>query len=240
MIKDALKYLHDLARPPIVDADGRQYSSYQLHPVATPKPEPLQLTTLSGLIDYIESRIDGIKPCMIHVENPETVSLVSGIVDHWMTRRCFAVATYQGGAFRFGQFMSVEDFIIGVNARFQPTNDLGIMLALVSNLTEASSRDLQDDGITQRTTIKKGITRISETEVKNRVGLRPYRTFTEVGEQPASEFVFRLRPGRDGDLPTVALFEADGGAWKLEAIKQVAAWINGALREEDHDISVIA
>lgn len=240
MIKSALEYLHTLARPPIVKAEGRQYSSYQLHPIATPKPEPLKLTTLSGLVDYIDAEIDEIKPCMIHVEDPETVRLLTGIVDDWMTRRCFAVATRQGETFRFGQFVPVEEFIIGVNARFQPTEDRETMLALVSNLTEASSRDLQDDGITQRTTIKKGITRVSETEVKNRVVLRPYRTFPEVADQPASEFVFRLRPGRDGDLPTVALFEADGGAWKSEAIYQVASWIKGALRAGNHDISVLA
>ena len=240
MIKDALQYLHGLARPPIVEADGRQYSSYTLNPVATPKPEPLKLTTLTGLIDYIDSKIDEdeIVSSMIHVESPDTVRLITRIIDQWMTRRCFAVVNLQGEQFRFGQFMPVEDFIIGVNARFQPTDDRETMLALVSNLTEASSRDLQDDGITQRTTIKKGITRVSETEVKNRVNLRPYRTFTEIGEQPESEFVFRLRPGRDGELPTVALFESDGGAWKSDAIAGVARWIKEHIT--DKSISVIA
>jgi hypothetical protein len=240
MIKSALEYLHGLARPAIVEAYGRQYSSCQLHPVATPKPDPLKLTTLSGLIDYIESRIDGIKPCMIHVEDPETVRLLTGIVDHWMARRCLAVATYQGTAFRFGQFMSQEEFIIGVNSLFQETEDRNQMLDLVSRLTKASSRNLDDNGMTQTVVTKNTLTTVGEKEVRSRVILRPYRTFTEVGEQPASEFLCRLRPGRDDELPTVALFEADGGAWKSEAIAQVAVWIKGALGEEDQDISVIA
>jgi len=67
------------------------------------------------------------------------------------------------------------------------------------------------------------------------VVLRPYRTFLEI-EQPASAFVFRLRRGREGELPTCALFEADGGRWKLEAIERIRDY----LKEQLSEIAVIA
>ena len=57
----------------------------------------------------------------------------------------------------------------------------------------------------------------------NPVTLRPYRTFNEV-EQPASQFVFRINK-----LANLALFEADGGKWKLEAVESIANYLKNEL-----------
>ena len=88
-----------------------------------------------------------------------------------------------------------------------------------------------DDGVTQKATVKKGINGKEDAVVPNPVNLRPYRTFTEV-EQPESEFVFRMKQS-DHDV-CCALFEADGGAWKREAMKKVKEYLefelNGAER----------
>lgn len=44
--------------------------------------------------------------------------------------------------------------------------------------------------------------------------------------QPESDFILRVRAGRnENELPTVALFEADGGRWKLEAVRRVKAYL---------------
>lgn len=69
----------------------------------------------------------------------------------------------------------------------------------------------------------------------NPVYLAPYRTFREV-TQPLSPFVLRMKQGREGGLPTVALFEADGGKWKLDAI----AFIRDFLREKIETVPIIA
>lgn len=53
--------------------------------------------------------------------------------------------------------------------------------------------------------------------------LKPYRTFNEV-DQPESEFLLRLSEGGG-----VALYEADGGAWKLQARRNVAEYLKNAL-----------
>jgi hypothetical protein len=60
------------------------------------------------------------------------------------------------------------------------------------------------------------------------VKLAPYRTFREIA-QPASLFVLRLQTSRHGDKPECALFEADGGQWKLEAIQALATYLRTAL-----------
>lgn len=49
----------------------------------------------------------------------------------------------------------------------------------------------------------------------------------------ASDFVLRLRGGgkEGGGQPMVALFEADGGAWKAEAIGLVVGYLKAQLEE---------
>jgi hypothetical protein len=64
----------------------------------------------------------------------------------------------------------------------------------------------------------------SQEIVKPRIKLAPYRTFREV-DQPVSDFVFRLR-GRHEGTPMCALFEADSGRWKLDAVSAVATWLS--------------
>ena len=73
-------------------------------------------------------------------------------------------------------------------------------------------------------TIQKGVAFKDSVETKERVTLKPYRTFREL-DQPASEFIFRVKAGGG-----FALFEADGGAWKIDAINAIAAWLSNRLK----------
>lgn len=55
----------------------------------------------------------------------------------------------------------------------------------------------------------------------------PLRTFYEV-EQPSSPFVLRF-----SENAKVALFEGDGGAWKLEAVENIKKWLRTKLYGEN-------
>lgn len=73
--------------------------------------------------------------------------------------------------------------------------------------------------------------------VPNPVKLKPYRTFLEV-DQPVSEFIFRMKQDKyDGVL--CALFEADGGAWKMEATERIKKYLESELKEYS-DFTVIS
>ncbi len=86
-----------------------------------------------------------------------------------------------------------------------------------------------DDGVTQKATVSKGIASKEQCIVPNPVHLQPFRTFVEV-DQPESAFVFRMRDdGRDG--VQCAIFEADGGAWKNEAMENIRAYLQDELAE---------
>ena len=64
---------------------------------------------------------------------------------------------------------------------------------------------------------------LGNVQVKPRVTLRPFRTFLEVA-QPESEFILRLN-----DRGEINLIGADGGAWKLEAVRNIAAYFEEKL-----------
>jgi len=73
---------------------------------------------------------------------------------------------------------------------------------------------------------------IPNIKVPNPVVLAPFRTFREIA-QPESKFVFRMQQG-----PRCALFEADGGAWRLEAMKRSKAYLEEEL--EGLEIPIIS
>lgn len=80
-------------------------------------------------------------------------------------------------------------------------------------------------------TVTSGLKRFEA--VRSRISLRPYRTFTEV-EQPESEFILRL-----DDEGRVGIIEADGGAWKMTAKANIAAYFETTLSEEVRSGSVV-
>lgn len=47
-------------------------------------------------------------------------------------------------------------------------------------------------------------------------------------EQPASQFIFRMREGGNGNI-TSALIEADGGAWKIKARESIKKYLEEKL-----------
>ena len=98
----------------------------------------------------------------------------------------------------------------------------------MSSIKDETVRISGDDGFTQTVTARAGVALVEEVKVPNPVTLRPYRTFMEV-EQPPSSFVLRLRSGDKS--PNVSLHEADGGQWKLEAIRAIKAFLAEQLPE---------
>jgi len=116
---------------------------------------------------------------------------------------------------------------VALQTLFVETPERAQVLAIVGNLKEEQVRQSDDDGITQTVTGRAGIVLGKDVKIPNPVSLRPYRTFREV-EQPESKFVLRLTQGKEGELPC-ALFEADGGAWKLEAMLKIRTYLAGAL-----------
>lgn len=231
MLKEFAEFLAQQSAPTTLQFDGLHYVNRQLSLVAPPLVPKLTVNTLTGFVDYIAQLSPApTSDWIVWVESYKAVSMVCGAGDAYGRRPCLIRAEIPDGLkpFRFDTFHDRETFVIGLQSLFVPTAPLASVLEIASGLTDAQVVTSEDDGISQSTTIKRGVASLKQPiVVKGRVPLQPYRTFREV-EQPVSEFIFRLR-SQDG-VPGCALFEADGGKWQLDAMLTIKTWLDAKVR----------
>ena len=229
MIKEAMQYIVGLGKTEIVDIAGRKYSTERIIPVRDPEPEALKISTLTSLVEYIKSDVDKISangniPRIIYIESPTSISLLLPMKGEFKQREMYLRVEPVLPQIVFGQFKDQEQFIIEMQSKFVDTEDRAIVLQLAGNLKDEMVRTMEDDGISQVATVKSGVAKVSDVVVPNPVSLAPYRTFLEV-TQPSSKFLFRIREG--GNL---AIFEADGGAWRNEAMNNIKTYLEENLK----------
>lgn len=212
--------------------DGREYTSKGIVPVKPPTSDPLEVHTLTGIKDYLISNPDGLdlNKVIVHVRSHVAVDAFSPLGPLWKDRNDHVTATITHKAFQFGQFITIEEMIIALQTYFVPSDASAAMMKVVGHISDDTIVKALDDGVSQEVTVRAGIARLANVELPNPILLAPYRTFLEV-DQPESRFVFRIRK-KEGGLPVCALFEADGGNWQLDAIKQVRDWLRVSLPEQ--------
>lgn len=211
-----------------VTIDGVEYATMPLfNPrAAEPTPRPLEVSTLASLLEYVTSQIDadyvGDRGLILHVESPTRVVGWTHLFGPHNQRVPLIVAEPCIEPFQFGTFMDPETFNISLQSRCLDTADRAKVLALCGSLSTEAVRTIEDDGVSQTAKVRAGVVMQAERKVPNPVRLRAFRTFTDV-PQPEVPYILRLRGGGDGKPPACALFEADGGAWKVETTARIAA-----------------
>ncbi|WP_112181399.1 hypothetical protein [Paraliobacillus zengyii] len=235
MIKDALQYLVGLGNKEIKQVNGQDYATGNVQLITEPIGEPIHVQSLSGLVGYLKSNFDSTGEVMIHVKDPTTVIAFSTINSD-VKRNRWIVSDAFVPDFQFDRFYNAEAFNIKLQSCFLRNEDSQIVLKVVGNIREENVQTIGDDGISQSVTAKTGIAQVGDVKVPNPIMVAPYRTFTEV-EQPESKFVFRMRDGAE-----CALFEADGGAWQLEAMDNIKDYLSSELEEliQDGKVHIIA
>jgi hypothetical protein len=240
MIKEAIKYLVDLTIKPderfvdiedsngvnrtfVVDGEGK---SKEIKPMIERAMQPLQINTLTGLIGYIKANLErSYSSLFLQVYDEETVYL-KGVLDEEGGREVLVEVNAIVPKFDYGYFLDSEALIIALQSKFTKTGDRDLLLKVVGNVKEENVRATGDNGYSQAVTIKTGVASADDVLVPNPVELAPYRTFLEV-EQPTSNFIFRMKDG-----PRGAIFEADGGAWRNQAIFNVCEFLSEELATE--------
>jgi hypothetical protein len=225
MIKEAIQYIVGLGNTRIENVGDQVYSTQPLHKVSLPTPATIEVRNLSGIVEYLQSEFDGQEQLMIHVESPTRVSVFSSF-NRDFNRKALIQADAMIPGYSFERWYDAEEFNIKLQSVFVQNEDRDIMLKVVGNIKEEDVRTVGDNGVSQSVTAKVGVATVGQVEVPNPVALMPYRTFVEV-EQPESNFIFRMQNG-----PRCALFEADGGAWKVQAMKNIKDYLLAALEEE--------
>lgn len=226
MLKELLQYFKEHNRPETVEANGHIYSTRNLERLDKESSvDSIKVRSLTGLLDYIKSDFDTNRKFMIHVEGPQQVYLYDALNDDG-DRRCYVKAHALLPDINFNSYMDIERFIIQTQANFIQNDHTASLLRFVGSISEQDSKETKDNGITQSVVAKTGVATVEEVNVPNPVLLRPFRTFVEV-PQPESSFILRLRNG-----PAAALYQADGGAWELNAMHNIEEYLAMSLAEE--------
>ena len=232
MIKNALQYIINLSAPTIHEIHGETYSDKALHRIThNPKADSLKLNTLSSLIEYIKSGVDGVGEetrMIIHIQSPTRVVVCSSL-DNDREREYLCEVNAPIPSFNFGTFIDHETFCINLQSKFIDTLDRALLLKFAGTVESGSVAEYGDDGVTQKATVKTGIASKEEALVPSPAELMPFRTFVEV-EQPVSSFIFRMKQDKYNGIQC-ALFEADGGAWKNSAMIAIKKYLADELSE---------
>lgn len=253
MTKEAIQYLTELGIRPderlvsfdnderwmVIDSQGE---ATEISPRVYHSKDELTINTLSGFVNYVKSNLDRTdEKLIVHVKNELSV-ILRGVLDVDGSREVLARAAAIVPRFNFDNFYEMEEFNIALQAKFvdlrvteEDPDDRAILLQVVGNVQEENVKNTGDNGVSQAVTIKQGVNS-ADVLVPNPVELAPYRTFLEVA-QPVSKFIFRMKDG-----PRAAIFEADGGAWRNQAIVNIREFLVEALGEEikSERITIIA
>lgn len=225
MIKEAIQYIVGLGNTEVHYENGQAFSTNKLHVIENPVAAQITIHSLSGLVEYLKSKFDGDDKLMVQVESPTKVSVFAQL-NNDRNREYLINAKAMLPRFDFDNWYDPETINIKLQSAFVKNDDRDVLLKVLGNIREEDVRTFGDDGVSQAVKAKTGVATIGEVEVPNPVFLQPYRTFVEVS-QPESKFIFRMKTG-----PRAALFEADGGAWQLDAMNNIKEYLIDELSNE--------
>ena len=226
----------------VLEIDSEKWTAYKgrlerVKPPHPEKPDVFKAFSLSGLVDFIKADVDEMYSSTeqrryVRVVSPKRVEVLSPMIGPYHERFIEAECDALVPDIPFGRFQGVDEFQIMLQSRFEDSANRALVLQLSGSLRTEQENKIADDGVSQKVTIKRGVATADDVTVKNPVVLRPLRTFYEVA-QPESPFILRFNENANA-----ALFEGDGGAWKLRAVENIRAWLAGKL--EGCNVVVIA
>lgn len=244
LTREFLEKVEEMVQPQTLTEGIRTFVDKPMHMLVDEiaADTPLHTNSLSSVADYIKSNADfdalasdGRK--IIHVEDEKTVWLYTEM-NSFKKRSALLVASAWVSSFPFGQWLSLENFIISVQANFVADEHRDELLSFVATVKQDTGVEQQDDGVTQKVTTRSGVSLSRTSKTPNPITLRPFRTFSEV-EQPESTFVFRIK-AEEGSGVKAALFAADGEAWRHDAILKIRDYFQTHVVADDDSVIVLA
>lgn len=235
MIKEAIEKILDISRAEVKEINGENYvvtrgGMERVKPVDY-VPAAVTVHSLDAVVELIRQENDKLpSPLFVHVDRHDTVNVYSeyagksGGYHHDCYKR-FDLCTASCADIKpfTDRTMEYEEALVALRSMFVQNEGTEYLLDLLSRITDENSSQSEDNGVSQSVTVKSGIGLVKREGVKPRVPLKPFRTFLEL-EQPESEFLLRVLPEKQ-----IHLREADGGMWKLEARKRIAAYFETQL-----------
>jgi hypothetical protein len=236
VITEAINRILDLAAPVYAEQCGLTYASKAPVLIMPPVDAEIQVGTLTGFADAISALGLNDPVVLLRVASPTFVECATVQADNWGRRQVHVTVKHEHTPFRFGTFMSPEEMVIGLQSKFVAgqQDDLAYVCQMVGNISNEIAAKTEDDGVSQSVAVRRGISLKGVEKLRPIVNLTAWRTFTEV-PQPLSPFLFRARSV--GTETQLALIEADGGEWKVQAAEAIATWLKN--NESTKDIVTV-
>ncbi len=239
MLKSFVEKIASMAKNEVHEINGEFYSDKPMSRVVPVEylPEEQRVYSLAALITLIKAEVDKIKNCPIFVEVISEKEVVAYTTyDNKFRRSVLYHLRLSEVGNSIGYWEDKEESIIQLKSVYKPSEGVNYILGILSSISDESSVQTKDDGISQTVEVRKGIAMKAREDIKTVVRLAPYRTFLEV-EQPESDFILRLKEGG-----RILIKEADGGKWKLDAKRNIANYLAENLQYEEvmHKVVVTA
>jgi hypothetical protein len=225
--------------------DGREFYSHALHSPEKPvTPNHFAFTSLESLLDFAASVKDDSVLKFAHIVVSEASVTGFGAVsnDRFKQRTHLASAVapkVSYHSFSTDRFVSHENFLIGSRIVFLQSAERDNLLRIISTVKRSNVTDMSDDGFAQEVVATNKVGTVGNERLPTEVVLREWRTFPEV-EQPECTYLVRAKAGNESELPTFALFEVDGGQWKIQARKSIADYLKAGLKARGLEIPVLS
>lgn len=227
MLREMIEKIEKMAGPKVYDIGNEHYASANLVRIDPKKdfPNSISLSGLDSVCKMVVNEANDLFPgdqVLIQVVDYRKVRVfttLDGEMDRCWLYECEADTP----RVKTGTFMSHEEAVIQLRSLYIPTADTDYLLNLLSSVSKESKVSSNDNGVSQTVEARTGVALTTNVEVRPYINLQPFRTFLEV---PQPESMFLLRLDNDG---RIGLFEADGGVWKLEATRNIAAFFEDKL-----------
>lgn len=224
MLKEAIEKIQELVesrnKVQTIDIEGTTYTELALSPIKEriPRCDRMDFCNLEMLIENIKTELDDHNlPLRVLVKERE-VNVYSSY-DRYKDREHIFRSTAQAPNIEFNQYMSVEAMIIMLQTNFAESENRNNLIQLISRISSENKIEMTDDGMGQKVAVTQGVSVKGTIAVPPLVKLIPFRTFYEVS-QPEQMFLFRIDKNMN-----VALFDADGGAWKASCQCEIKKYL---------------
>jgi hypothetical protein len=230
MLKEAIEKIQALVSEAArVDHHEFYHQTFVTKPLVkmeVPRAEPLVVHTLRGVLHYLTQNRDSLTldDVVVHVEDFNRVRVLDSLNNDRRREEvlCAKPLLADGVSEFLNRYTDSETFVVRVQQMFRDSETRAKLLAAVGNITVGAVNTFVDDGVTQEVTTKQSGAKVAVV-LPNPVLLSPMRTFPEIvlDEVP---YVLRAKPV-EGGVAQLALFEADGGRWRLDAIEKIAKFL---------------
>lgn len=235
---EAIKRIAELAtQAESRDLNGVPYVKGDYRPLGIVHDELVKFSTLEDFCLFVKDnpQKQDMENAIVVVNPNFSVSLMSRVNPYDGQRSVLAyVQMREIEGFRFGMPYDVDAFIVALKSKFDPNeSDWPQVFSLVKNVQVEDKMELNDDGMSQKVTVKKGVSAASITTENRPIDyvLRPYRIFSEV-RQPKSTFFLRLSGDKECGI-RISLHETDGGAWKNDAARAIRDYVKEHLGDSE-------